>query len=226
MNLYKNHTDREVMAVLDESAKLTYDAQLNLLREIKARRISVSTEELEGAIKKTETAINDLAYLKDLGFKYQENLVTKGSTVLRATLAKFMDVVALSIGLVLFVAGLIYFWMLMDVFFGDSEFTLGALFIAVLAIAGGLIGFKMLSGVHRFLDYYHFYLTQSGSSIILNKGGLEKEQKMEAQALHLQEEEGELILYAATIEVMRCTKDNLVHKKTLEALMQKMMENR
>lgn len=226
MNLYKNHTDREVIAVLDQSAKLTYDAQLNLSKELHARSLGVSTNALENAIKEKEAAIQNLHFLKDLGFSFEKNELTGGIQLKRTLLAIVMDVVSIVIGVILFVVGLVYFWMLMAMFFGDSTFLPGGLFAAVLAIAAGLIGFKMLSGIHRFFDYASFSLIQTGERVVIHKGGVKGEKEVSVQELSLQEEEGELVLYAGTIEVMRCTEDNLVHKKSLEALMQKMIENR
>ena len=225
MNLYKNHTNREVVAVLEQSTKLTYDAQLNLLQELKARGLPVATNVLENHIQEKEEAIHSLAYLKDLGFKYEEEIGSKAVKVTRATKAKVMDVVSIVLGAILFLVGLVYFWMLMAIFFGDNEFTLSKLFTHCLMIAAGMIGFKMLSGIHRFLDYFSFSLVQSGTLVSVDKGGVKGTQKIPVSDLKIVPEEGDLVLYAGAIEIMRCTEDNLVHKRTLESLLQKMIEN-
>lgn len=223
MNLYKKHTHRELSAVLNQSAKLTYDAQRNLLQELKTRAMGVSTAALEAQIREQEEAILNLAYLKDLGFVCREE--GQVITVKRTTWAIVMDVIAILMGLALFVVGLVFFWLMFSMFFGDNEFSLTKLFSYTLAITAGMIGFKMLGGIHRFLDYVSFTLVQSGSMITLDKGGISGTQHVPLDALTIEEQDGELILFAAKIEIMRCTEDNLVHKKTLEALRQKMMDN-
>lgn len=225
MNLYKNNTDREVVAVLDQSAKLTYDAQLNLLQELKKRSLQVPTTELENQIAIKEQAINNLEYLKDLGFKCQENELNSSIEIKRAMGAKIMDIVAIVVGVILFVVGLIYFWMLMAVFFGDNEFTLTKLFTYVAMITAGMIGFKMLSGINRFLDYLSFSLIQQGDNVVLKKGDLKNDEIMSVSELALNAVEGDIVFTGNAIEIMRCTADNLVHKNTFEALLNKMKEN-
>jgi hypothetical protein len=225
MNLYKNNTDREVVAVLDQSAKLTYDAQLNLLQELKKRSLQVPTTELENQITVKEQAINNLEYLKDLGFKCQVNELNGSIEIKRAMGAKIMDIIAIVVGVILFVVGLIYFWMLMAVFFGDNEFTLTKLFTYVAIITAGMIGFKMLSGINRFLDYLSFSLIQQGDNVVLKKGDLKNDEIMSVSELALNAVEGDIVFTGNAIEIMRCTADNLVHKKTLEALLNKMKEN-
>ncbi len=223
MNLYKNHTPRELQAVLEQSAKLTYDAQRNLLQELRGRSLGISTLDLERQIRTNETAIQNLEFLKDLGFAYNKD----GQTIkiVRTTWAIVMDIVAILVGLLLFVVGLVNFWMLAAVLFGEAELSSTRFILAIFLVVGGAIGFKMLSGLHRFLDYTLFSLQQSGEMINLRKGGVKGEQKIPLSELRLETINGELILFAGAIEVMRCTEDNLVHKTTMEALIQKMMEN-
>lgn len=226
MNLYKHHTDREIVAVLDQSAKLTYDAQRNLLKELRARSVAASTSDLEKHLEEKEEAIQNLNYLKDLGFHYEFDQNTGTIKVTRAKNAIVMDVVSIVIGALLFTLGLIYFWLLIQVFFGDNEFSLGGLFTYILVISAGMIGFKMLSGINRFLDYNNFLLTQSNDTLTIRKGGLDGEQEFLVTKLILEQEEEELVLSIGDIEIMRSTEDNLVHKKTLEALVHKLMTNR
>lgn len=227
MNLYKHHTERELVAVLEQSSKLTYEALLNLRKELQKRSLGTYRSDLEIQIRKKEDAISSFKHLEDLGFTIQEDSSTAVITLSRATKAKFIDGVAIVLGGILFLIGLIHFWLLLAVFFGNNEFTLTKLFTYTLLIAAGVIGFKMLSGLNRFLDYYKFSLRQSGSELFINKGGLEAEQVIPLEQLHLGEEgEGELVLKAGHIEIMRAAQDNLVYKHTLEALLQKLTTNR
>ena len=223
MNLYKNHTLRELQVILNQSAKLTYAAQCNLLQELLARSVALSTIQLEAQIQEKETAIQSLSYLNDLGFVYNKDGNT--ITIKRSPRSTMMDVIAIFLGLVLFLIGLVYFWHMFAMFFGDNAFTLSKIFTYTLMISLGAIGFKMLGGVNRFLDYNSFLLLQSGSIISVNKGSFKGTQEVALTQLNLEKQSGELILYAGSIEIMRCTADNLAHKKTVAALMQKMMEN-
>ena len=227
MNLYKHHTERELIAVLDQSVKLTYEAQLNLSREISKRSLGVSTQELQVQIAEKEKEIHSFENLKDLGFTFKQDGIAGAITLRRATGAKVMDVVSTVLGTILFLVGLVHFWLLLAIFFGDNEFTLTKLFTYVLMISAGMIGFKMLSGVNRLLDYNKFSLIQSGSEVRIIKGGLNGEQIVSVDQLKLEEEEeGELILSAGDIEIMRSAEDNLVYKHTLQALLQKLITNR
>lgn len=227
MNLYKHHTERELFAVLEQSTKLTYEAQLNLSKEIRKRSLGVSTDVLDAQILENEKAIHSFENLKDLGFTFHQDEVTGVITIKRATMAKVMDIVSIVLGGVLLLGGLIYFWLLIAVFFGDNEFTLSNLFLYVLMISAGMLGFKMLNGVHRFLDYIDFSLVQSGDKLRITKGGLQGEQIVPLDALIIEEdEEGELILSAGEIEIMRSAQDNLLYKHTLQALLQKLITNR
>lgn len=227
MNLYKHHTEREIRAVLEHSDKLTYDAQINLLNTIGDRGIQASTETLELQISIKEKAINDLEHLEDLGFVFNQDSARGTISLNRTTRAKTMDIVSVVLGTVLFLGGLIHLWLLLAVFFGDNEFTLTKLFTYVLMISAGLIGLKMLSGINRFLDYRTFSLVQAGDTVTIEKGGLKGEQSINLDELILEEEEeGELVLSARNIEIMRAAEDNLVHKRTLESLLLKMTTNR
>jgi|GEM_PF-1376997 len=226
MNLYKNHTHREILAVLEQSDKLTYEAKLNLLKEINKRPINVATDVLQSQITQKETAINNLDYLKDIGFMYMMDETTGTITIRRASGAKMMDMAAIIVGVILSLLGLIYCWLLLAIFLGDNEFTLTKLFTYVLVISLGGIGMKMLGGIHRFLDYNSFLLVQHRDTVTIKKGDLKREQVFNTAALKLEEEgEDELILSAGEIEIMRTSPHNLVQRLTMEALLHNILRN-
>ena len=225
MNFYTNHTDRELIAVLDQCEKLTYEAQLNLANELKGRNTAADTSTLEKHIHDTEQAISELAYLKDLGFQYKKDAATGHIEIKRTFYAELFDVVSVILGTVFFVIGLIYFWLLMAVFFGDNEFTMGKLVQYGLLILLGLIGFKMLSGIHRFLDYRKFSLVRTGETIQLNQNPKGKELQYALTDITSEVENDELILKVGEIEVIRGSASNLIQKKTIEVLVSKMKTN-
>jgi hypothetical protein len=221
MNAYQSHTDRELAAVLVRSEKLTYAAKLNLRREFQKRHLDVEMDMLLGGIQLHEVEIEQLKYLKDLGFKYKENSTATGVEVHRTGWAIFMDVVAIVLGLVLTGIGLVHVWLFYHMFFGDNAFSLTKLFQYTLLVFTGTIGFKMLSGIDRFLDYLKFSLVQDGGTIRLQKGFGTAVQVFSVDDVHIIEEDGEHILQLGTVEVARATADNLVHTMTLEELVRK-----
>ncbi|WP_405201385.1 hypothetical protein [Dokdonia sp. LLG6352-1] len=226
MNLYKNHTPREIVAVLEHSDKLTYEAKLNLLDTIRKQSIDVSTEKLEEQIAHKEAAIANLENLEELGFHYEENQATGEITLTRTAKAKIMDIISIVLGVSLLLMGLIAFWLLVAIFTGDNEFGLDKLFIYVLVITVGLVGFKMLSGVHRFLDFKGFVLKRSGNQVVINMGGLPETHSYDIHQLGIEEDEEELIFSLGDIELIKANQDNLVQRRTLETLLLKMTANR
>ena len=226
MNLYTNHSDRELVAVLAQCEKLTYEAQLNLSEELSRRNAAVDTSNLVRHISDTEQAISEFAYLKDLGFKYNEDASSGRIEIRRTFYAQLFDIVSVTLGTLFFAIGLVYFWLLMAVFFGDNEFTMSKLVRYGLMILLGLVGFKMLSGIHRFLDYRHFRLVRTGDTIELNHNPKAKERQYALTDITSEVESDELILKVGEIEVIRGSISNLIQKKTIEELVSKMKTNK
>ena len=225
MNLYQHHSDRELVTVLEQSEKLTYEAQLQLLKELAHRNADIDQTALEQQIAATELAIADMAYLKDLGFTYSEDASTGRMELRRALVAKVMDVVSIVIGTVLFALGLVYFWMLLSMFFGDNQFSLGKLIGHGIMVLAGLIGFKMLSGIHRFLDYRNFSVVKTGTTIALNSSANDKELHFTSEDVHTHLEDDLLLLKVKEVEILRASAKNLVQKMTVEELERKMKTN-
>lgn len=226
MNLYTNHSDKELVTVLAQCEKLTYEAQLNLAKELNRRNTAVDRTNLTRHINDTEQAISEFAYLKDLGFKYTEDASSGSIEVKRTFFAEVFDIVSAVLGTLFFAIGLVYFWLLMAVFFGDNEFTMGKLVQYGLMILLGLIGFKMLSGINRFLDYRNFRLVRTGDTIQLNPNPKGKELQYALTDITSEVENDELILKVGEIEVIRGSVSNLIQKKTIEALVSKMKTNK
>jgi hypothetical protein len=152
-----------------------------------------------------------------LGFAYTENATATGVEVRRTGWAMFMDIMAIIVGFALTAIALVHVWLFYHMFFGDNEFSLTKLFQYTLFVFLGTIGFKMLSGIDRFLDNMKFHLLQDGDVIKLQKG-LGSEQLFSVDDVHIITEDDENILQLGTVEIARATADNLVHAKTLEEL--------
>lgn len=217
MNAYKSHTDRELVAVLVQSEKLTYAAKRNLQREFLKRQLDVDLDTLNAQIEQHEVDIKQMKHLPELGFAYTENATATGVEVRRTGWAMFMDVVAIIVGFALTAIALVHVWLFYHMFFGENEFSLTKLFQYTLLVFLGTIGFKMLSGIDRFLDNMKFSLVQDGDVIKLQKG-LGSKQLFSVDDVHIVAEDDENILQLGTVEIARATADNLVHAKTLEEL--------
>ncbi len=217
MNLYKNHSDRELVAVLENVDKLTYEAQLNLLREFNKREITRDTSTLRQSISETENAIRNLDILSDLGFKAQFD--NTSLSIKRDKNAQIMDVVAVIVGFILSMIGLIHFWLLIAMFFGDNTFTLTKLITYALMMIAGGIGFKMLGSIHRFLDYKSFSLEQKGSTLQLRKGRSNTIYAPEDASLVTQDEE--FIFQLGDDKIIYASAHNLKQKMSLQELVYK-----
>ena len=217
MNAYKSHTNRELVAVLTRSEKLTYSAKLNLHRELQKRQLDLDMDALIAQIQQHEVEIRQMKHLPELGFAYTENATATGVEVRRTGWAMFMDVMAIIVGFTLTAIALVHVWLFYHMFFGENEFSLTKLFQYTLLVFLGTIGFKMLSGIDRFLDNMKFHLLQDGDVIKLQKG-LGSEQLFSVDDVNIITEDDENILQLGTVEIARATADNLVHAKTLEEL--------
>lgn len=225
MNLYQNHSDNELLVVLEHCGKLTYEAQLDLSQEAGQRNIAANTTILGEHLATTERDISDLVYLPDLGFQYAGDSASNQFEIKRTFKAQFMDVVSVVLGTVFFTIGLVYFWLLLSMFFGDNEFTMGKLVIYGLMILLGGIGFKMLSGIHRLLDFINFRLEKRGDTIQLSKHPKGKGLHFSSSDVSSELESDELILKVADLEIVRATATNLLQKMTLEELFRKLKTN-
>ena len=221
MNAYKSHTNRELVAVLTRSEKLTYMAKLNLHREFQKRQLDVDMDVLFGQMQMHEVEIREMKHLPELGFTYKENPTETGVEVYRTGWAIFMDIMAIIVGFTLTAMALVNVWLFYHMFFGENEFSLTKLFQYSLLVFLGTIGFKMLSGIDRFLDNLKFSLEQEGDTIKLHKGIGSKEQLFSVDDVHIVNEDDENILQLGTVEIARATADNLVHARTLEELVRK-----
>jgi hypothetical protein len=225
MDFYKNHSHRELIAVLEKRDMLTHEALLNLRVALQKAGLKESLVLLSKTIEEQEHKIFNLEALKELGFKADHNIDNRTLEIKRLFLAKVFDIVSFVLGLVLSFLGLVFMWLLLAMFAGYNEFSLGSLFIYALMISLGLIGFKMLSGISRFLAYHNFYFLQEGDRITLRKDGISGSRTFDSNQVHISEEEEVVILSIDTIELIRVGKGNVVHTLTIQELIHKIEAN-
>ncbi|WP_299684963.1 hypothetical protein [uncultured Dokdonia sp.] len=225
MNLYKEHTNRELLSVFEERQALTYEAQIQLKDEILYRKLALDVKDLNNTIAEKSEAIKNLEYLKDLGYKSTglEDTVR----IIRMTKASILDIVAIVLGVVLSYFGLVRFIKIIFGFVGDAPFDLMAFLSDGAVVVIGYIGFNMLSGFKRLIDHMGFELLSEKGFVRLKKRfdlTLEtKEFKPEEVAIEING--GEIVLSLGNVPVITGSSDNLIQRMTIEELALRIKNN-
>ena len=225
MNLYKKHTNRELLSVFKERHTLTYEAQIQLKDEALFRKLAVDVDDLNNSIVKESEAIKNLEYLKDLG--YMSTGVGDTIRVVRTVRSKIFDVVAIVLGVILSYYGLVRLIKIIFDFLSDRPFDLTTFLIDGFIVVLGYIGFKMLSGFKRLIDHMGFELVSEHGVVRLKKRFdmtlVEKE--FTAEDVSVKESGGEIALCLNTIEVITGDSSNLIQRMTIQELAKKIKNN-
>ena len=222
MDMYIKRTNSELIEILYQQSLLTFESQLSLREEIKKRDIQVDLSPLETSISNKLTQIKNLEYLKDFGFKADKN--SDGITVTRTNKAFFTDVIAIVLGVIVFLIGIYGCINLVFTFINGDEldvFTLAYKF----AIAGCIfIGIGFFSGLKRVFDYSGFELTNFNGLITLKKRFDLKLEEIKANAseLFVETDEDTLFLKLGNQTIFTSNADNLVQTLTLKELAKKL----
>ena len=222
MDMYIKRTNSELIEILYQQSLLTFESQLSLREEIKKRDIQVDLSPLETSISNKLTQIKNLEYLKDFGFKADKN--SDGITVTRTNKALFTDVIAIVLGVIVFLIGIYGCINLVFTFINGDEldvFTLAYKF----AIAGCIfIGIGFFSGLKRVFDYTGFELSTLNGLITLKKRFDVKLEEIKANAseLFIETDEETLYLKLGNQTIFTSNADNLVQTLTLKELAKKL----
>ncbi len=165
--MYKEKTDRELIELLAIHKKLTFQSQLNLKTELNHRNIQENIADLENTINEKISEIENLDYLKNLGFKADK--FGDSIKVTRTDKAVLMDIVAIVLGIIFCLIGFFGILGLIGSFSSESEFSILSLITTVGMIAIGVLGVKFLSGIKRLIDYAGFELLNNNGTITLKK---------------------------------------------------------
>ena len=220
--MYIKRTNSELIEILYQQSLLTFESQISLREEIKKRDIQVDLSPLEVSISSKLTQIKNLEYLKDFGFKADKN--SDGITVTRTNKALFTDVIAIILGVIVFLIGIYGCINLAFTFINGDEldvFTLAYKF----AIAGCIfIGIGFFSGLKRVFDYSGFELTNFNGLITLKKRFDLKLEEIKANAseIFVETDEDTLFLKLGNQTIFTSNADNLVQTLTLKELAKKL----
>ena len=220
--MYIKRTNSELIEILYQQSLLTFESQISLKEEIKKRDIQVDLSPLEASISSKLTQIKNLEYLKDFGFKAEKN--SDGITVTRTNKALFTDVIAIILGVIVFLIGIYGCINLAFTFINGDDldvFTLAYKF----AIAGCIfIGIGFFSGLKRVFDYTGFELTNFNGLITLKKRFDLKLEEIKANAseIFVETDEDTLFLKLGNQTIFTSNADNLVQTLTLKELAKKL----
>ncbi|WP_430429477.1 hypothetical protein [Maribacter litoralis] len=216
--MYSDRTNSELIEIMNQHSLLTFEAQLSLQDELQKRAVVVDMSDLNTTIANKRVQIKNLDYLKDFGF--QANRTADELTVTRTQKALFTDILAVIVGLLVFLLGIYGCINLVYTFINGDEldvFTLAYKF----AMAGLLfIGFSFFSGLQRLFDFYGFELRKSNSSVTLKKRFDVKleEIKIDPADVHLEEDEDILALKLGRETIFTSNSGNLIQTLTLQDL--------
>jgi hypothetical protein len=225
MNLYKKHTNRELLSVFKDIHTLTYEAKIQLKDEALSRKLVVDIDDLNNSIVKESEAINNLEYLRDL-----VSISTGiGDTirVVRTVSAKTFDVVAIVLGGILSYYGLVRLIKIIFDFLSDRPFDLTAFLIDGFIVVLGYVGFKMLSGFKRLIDHMGFELLSEDGIVRLKKrfDMTLIEEEFTPENVSVKESGGEIALFLNNIEVITGDSSNLIQRMTIQELAVKIKNN-
>ncbi len=218
MNLYKKHTNRELLSVFKEEQALTYEAKIQLKDEILSRKLAVDIEDLNDDIVVKSEAIKNLEYLKDLGYK--STGIGGTIRVVRTQKAKLLDITAIVLGIIFSYYGLVGLMKNILGFLNEDSFDSNGFLSNGVLVVVGYIGFKMLSGIKRLIDHIGFELLSEGDVVRLKKrfdiALVEKE--FAPENVSIKESGGEIALCLNNIEVITGDSSNLMQRMTIQEL--------
>jgi len=220
--MYKDKTDSELIELLTKYKKLTFQSQIHLLDEISHRNIQDSIVDLKIAINKTKKEIENLDYLKNLGFKAEK--LGNSIRITRTQKAVLTDIVASVLGIVFCLIGIFGVFGLIGSFSSESEFSMLSLIIQIGRIVIGTVGVSFLNGIKRLINYAGFKLENSNGTITLKKrfdAKLVEIQKSQS-LLELKEQSGVLTLYLENHAILSANTNNIIHKTTISELTSKL----
>ena len=216
--MYKEKTDRELIELLAIHKKLTFQSQLNLKAELNHRNIQENIADLENTINEKISEIENLDYLKNLGFKADK--FGDSIKVTRTDKAVLMDIVAIVLGVIFCLIGFFGILGLIGSFSSESEFSIFSLITEIGMIAIGILGVKFLSGIKRLIDYAGFELLNNNGTITLKKRfdtKLVEIQKNES-LLELKEQSEVMTLKLENDDILSANTNNIIQKMTISEL--------
>lgn len=204
--------------MLDQFHMLTFESQLSLNEILETRNIHVDKNDLELAIATKRSQINNLDYLKDLGF----HAVKEGDiiTVTRTSEAILTDVVSVFFGGLVFFVGVYGVGSSVSMFVNGEEINVFSLAVNFAMSSLMFTGLRFFNGLKRLFDFIGFRLTKDYGGITLKKRfDLRLEEvKENTSELFLENHEEKLVLKLGSHTVFNSNASNLIQRLTVEQL--------
>ena len=216
--MYKEKNNKELIELLEMHDKLTFQAQLNLRTELSIRKLEVNTSDLEDAINTKVSEIENLDYLKDIGFESEKD--GKSIKITRTNKAVLLDVTAIILGIIFCYIGLIGISGVINLFSNGAEFNIVTLIWQLVMVSIGYLGIKLLGGIKRLIDY-------SGFEFLNNKGNITLKKRFDTKLVEIQKDESllelekqseYLSLKLENDEVFKANSSSIIQKMTLSEL--------
>lgn len=216
--MYKEKTDKELIEICNAHKNLTFQSQLNLRDELNHRNMIENLSSLENTIELKINEIDNLKYLKDIGFRAEKN--GNSIKITRNPMAIITDVTAVFLGVILLVVGLYGVMRFLSSVLSESDFNFFAMVMDLAMIALGNLGIKFLNGLKRLIDFSGFELIRSKEIVILKKRFDVKlvELKKSITNLNLEKQANRLVLKLENDEIFYANADNRIQIMTLNAL--------
>ncbi|HDZ05004.1 hypothetical protein LCGC14_0080650 [marine sediment metagenome] len=216
--MYSDKTNSELIEILDQHSLLTFEAQLNLRDELEERAVVVDLSGLETTIANKLVQIKNLEYLKDFGFQANKNV--DGLTVTRTQKAMLTDILAVIVGLFVFLLGVYGCVNLALTFINGDELDVFTLAYKFAMAALVFIGISFFSGLKRLFDFSGFELSKLNGLITLKKRFDVKleEIKINAADIHLDQGEEVLSLKLGHDTIFTSNAGNVIQTLTLQEL--------
>ncbi len=216
--MYNDKTTKELLELLEQYHMLTFESQLSLNEVLDSRNLVVDKSNLELAIGTRVSQINNLDYLKDLGF--QASIDNGSIAITRTSTAILTDIAAVVFGALVFFVGVYGVGSLVSMFVNGEEINVFSLAVNFVMASLVLTGLKFFKGIKRLFDYAGFRLSKQEGNITLKKRfDLRLEEiKESASEIFLQTNEKELILKLGNRVVFNSNADNLIQRLTIEQL--------
>ena len=220
--MYVETESKELLELINNHDKLTFQSQIDLKDELISRGFSNESNAISETIKLEIEEINKFRYLNELGFEIDED--EHSLRVVRTTKAIITDVFAVILGLILTLMGLFGIVTFIDFISSGIEIGFTTIISAVINVAFVLLGVKFLSGVKRVFDFWGFELSKSGETIKLRKRfDLKLEEiQSDTQAISLAKKGGRMIVRMKEHDLLNCNATDLIHTMTLESLFRKL----
>lgn len=216
--MYSNKSAKELVELLEQYQLLTFESQLSLSETFNSRNIEVDKSDLELAIKTKLGQINNLEYLKDLGF--QAAIDSDKIIITRTSGAILTDVVAVIFGALVFFVGVYGVASLVSMFVNGEEINVFSLAVNFALSSLVLTGLRFFNGVKRLFDFVGFQLSNQEGNITLKKRfDLRIEEiKEKTSELFLENHEEKLVLKLGKYTVFNSNGANLIQRLTMQQL--------